>query len=118
MNNVRRQKLNKSLKQIVSAIVAQYEPEKVILFGSLAQGKTSEWSDLDLVIIKDTPLPFTQRSKEVALLCPVWVGVDYLVYTPEEFDQMIAERNPFILNEVLQKGKVLYERQPAVEMAG
>ncbi len=117
MNHVRQQKLNRSLKQIVSALVKQYEPEKIILFGSLAQGKTGEWSDLDLVIIKDTPLPFTQRSKEVALLCPVWVGVDYLVYTPDEFAEMIAEQNPFILNEVLQKGKILYERQSAVEMA-
>ena len=41
------------------------------------------------------------------LLCRVPVGVDYLVYTPEEFAQMIAERNPFILEEVLRKGKVL-----------
>ena len=41
------------------------------------------------------------------------MGVDFLVYTPSEFAQMIADRNPFILEEVLRKGKVLYERQPA-----
>ena len=94
-------------------LAAEYRPEKVILFGSMAQASVGEWSDLDLVIIKDTSKPFLQRLKEVALLCRAPVGVDFLVYTPSEFDQMIAERNPFILEEVVRKGKVLYERQSA-----
>jgi hypothetical protein len=45
------------------------------------------------------------------LLCRARVGVDFLVYTPKEFAQMIAENNPFIVEEVIRKGKVLYERQ-------
>jgi uncharacterized protein len=45
------------------------------------------------------------------------VGVDYLVYTPDEFAQMIVEKNPFIIEEVLGKGKVLYERFSAKTMA-
>jgi len=69
------------------------------------------------VIIKDTPKPFLQRLKEVALLCRAPVGVDYLVYTPDEFAQMIADHNPFILEEVLRKGKVLYEHQSASAVA-
>ena len=56
-----------------------------------------------LVIIKDTSKPFLQRLKEVALLCRAPVGVDFLVYTPGEFDQMIADRNPFILEEVIRQ---------------
>jgi predicted nucleotidyltransferase len=94
-------------------LAAEYRPEKVILFGSMARAAVGEWSDLDLVIIKDTPKPFLQRLKEVALLCRAPVGVDFFVYTPHEFDQMIANRNPFILEEVLRKGKVLYERPSA-----
>lgn len=83
----------------------------------MATDTVGEWSDIDLVIIKDTALPFLRRLKEVALLCRVWVGVDYLVYTPDEFTQMVADENPFILEEVIQKGKVLYERQPAKAVA-
>jgi hypothetical protein len=45
------------------------------------------------------------------------VGVDFLVYRPSEFEQMIAEENPFILQEVVNKGKVLYERQPVPTVA-
>jgi predicted nucleotidyltransferase len=107
----RQQKLAAALDHIMQVLTTQYHPEKVILFGSLAEGTAHEWSDIDLVIIKDTPLPFLQRLKEVALLCLAPVGVDYLVYTPNEFTQMITENNPFIVKEVVQKGKVLYERQ-------
>jgi predicted nucleotidyltransferase len=117
MNTERYKKLTDALEQIMQVLTTHYQPEKVILFGSLAEGTVGEWSDIDLVIIKDTPLPFLQRLKEVALLCLAPVGVDYLVYTPEEFAQMIADNNPFIIKEIIRKGKVLYERQPAEAVA-
>jgi predicted nucleotidyltransferase len=105
MNEARQAKLNQALERILLTLAAEYRPEKVILFGSMAQAAVGEWSDLDLVIIKDTSKPFLQRLKEVALLCHAPVGVDFLVYTPSEFDQMIAERNPFILEECSAKAK-------------
>ncbi|MCA9972837.1 MAG: nucleotidyltransferase domain-containing protein [Anaerolineales bacterium] len=113
----RQKTLNQVLKNVLDTLVTRYRPEKVILFGSMAEGRTGEWSDLDLVIIKETSQPFVARSEEVALLCMAPVGVDYLVYTPDEFEQMISEQNAFVLEEVLQKGKVLYERQPTSAMA-
>ena|SRR5688572_12636007 len=117
MHTERYATLNKTLEQILATLIMQYQPEKVILFGSMATGDVGEWSDLDLVIIKNTSLPFMKRLKEVALLCMAPVGVNYLVYTPEEFDQMAEQNNHFILNEVIGRGKVVYERQPAPAMA-
>lgn len=114
MNAERYKKLTAALEHIMHVLITQYQPEKVILFGSLAEGTVGEWSDIDLVIIKDTSLPFLQRLEEVALLCFAPEGVDYLVYTPEEFAQMVAAKNPFVLKEIIEKGKVLYERH-AVE---
>jgi predicted nucleotidyltransferase len=117
MNSPRYSKLTKSLEQILQNLVMNYRPEKVILFGSMAAAEVGEWSDLDLVIIKRTSQPFLQRLKEVALLCHAPVGVDFLVYTPDEFERMIAEQNPFILEEIVRKGKVVYEREPAAAVA-
>jgi predicted nucleotidyltransferase len=117
MNTERYKKLTAALEHIMHVLTTQYQPEKVILFGSLAEGTVGEWSDIDLVIIKDTSLPFLQRLKEVALLCRVSVSVDFLVYTPNEFAQMIADNNPLIVKEILQKGKVLYEYEPAAAVA-
>jgi len=113
----RQRKLNQVLTNILETIISDYQPEKIILFGSLAEGQVGEWSDLDLVIIKDTNDPFMKRSEEIALLCMAPVGVDYLVYTPNEFEQMVAEKNPFIVEEIVKKGKVLYERPLAPAMA-
>ncbi len=110
MNTERYTTLNQALEQILAVLRAEYHPEKVILFGSMADGTVSEWSDIDLLIVKNSPLPFMQRLKEVALLCRASVGVDYLVYTPDEIEQMKGEQNPFILD-VLQKGRVLHERR-------
>ena len=113
MNEERQAKLNQALERILLTLATEYQPEKVILFGSMAQASVREWSDLDLVIIKNTSKPFLQRLRAVALLCRAPIGVDFLVYTPREFAEMIADQNPFILEEVLRKGKVLYERQSA-----
>lgn len=101
----------------MAILIAQYQPEKIILFGSLATGDWQAWSDVDLAIIKNTDETFLQRSKQVALMCRPSVGVDFLVYTPAEFQQMIAEKNPFVLTEILEKGKVLYDRHAVAAVA-
>jgi predicted nucleotidyltransferase len=106
----RQLQLKNALDHILQILVEEYRPQQVILFGSMAAGDTGEWSDIDLVIIKDTSKRFLARLKEVALLCRAPVGVDYLVYTPREFEQLVAENNPFIQQEILEKGKVLYEQ--------
>ncbi len=117
MNTERENQLSQALAQILEILTTQYQPEKVILFGSMASGTVHEWSDLDLVIVKDTSKPFLQRLTEVALLCRPRIGVDFLVYTPNEFAQMISDQNPFVLEEIVRRGKVIYERQPAQTVA-
>lgn len=111
MNKERYQKLAKALDSIRTTLIHHYQPEKIILFGSMADDNISEWSDLDLAVIKDTAKPFYQRLREVALLCLPLVSVDFLVYTPAEFSQMIADKNPFIVEEIVNKGKVIYARE-------
>jgi predicted nucleotidyltransferase len=117
MNQKRHAELSIALQAILDKLIHEYRSEKIILFGSLATGNVGEWSDIDLAIIKETPKPFVDRSVEAAVLCRAPVGVDYLVYTPKEFSQLIRDKNPFIVEEVVHKGKVLYERTPVPAMA-
>lgn len=100
--------MDQNVKQIIDQLVKNYQPEKVILFGSFASGNTHKWSDIDLVAVKKTDKRFYDRIGEVSALIPHNFPIDILVYTPEEFEQ-IAD-NYFIKNEVLKKGKVVYER--------
>ena len=110
-NLERKRRLEAELIKIVAKLKQDYAPRKIILFGSLATGTVGEWSDIDLAIIKDTKLRFLDRLTEVALLCRAKVGVDFLVYTPEEFEQAQRRRNYFILDEIIERGKVLYENR-------
>ena len=105
----REQLLNQELDRYLTLLIEHDEPEKIIVFGSLATGHIHEWSDIDLVIIKRTDLPFLQRLHEMRRLLHPRVGIDILVYTPDEFEQMSQERL-FFREEILDKGIVVYER--------
>ena len=88
-----------------------YEAEKVIPFGSAARGETDEFSDIDLIVIKETEKRFFQRLLEVTAFLPRDVAIDVLVYTPGEVEAMVKAGNPFI-QQALEDGQVLYEKPP------
>lgn len=106
----RREKLERELRRIVEVLQNKYAPLKIILFGSLVCGQTNNWSDIDLVIIKETNKRFLERLKEIALLTQPRVGVDFFVYTPQEFEEMTSNHGSFQQVEMLAKGKIIYER--------
>lgn len=105
----RRAFLERELSRWLPLLIAYEQPEKIILFGSYCTGQIGEWSDLDLVIIKETEAPFLDRTRRVLELLKPKVGVDVLVYTPAEFERMSRER-AFVRQEIVGKGKVIYER--------
>lgn len=107
----RKELLQKELKRITEIIIKEYLPDKIILFGSLANGKVHEWSDIDLAIIKETKMRFIKRMQKVGLMTSPKLGVDFIVYTPGEFENMVKDDNYFIKDEILKKGKVLYDKQ-------
>ncbi|MBC7222623.1 nucleotidyltransferase domain-containing protein [Candidatus Bipolaricaulota bacterium] len=89
-------------------------PEKVILFGSMARGEpAAEWTDLDIVIIQPTSLPFFERAVQFFERFQPKVAMDVFIYTPEEFAELVRTSR-FFQEEVLEKGKVLYERSSKV----
>jgi predicted nucleotidyltransferase len=98
----------KRIEEIVSSL-REYDPERIILFGSHARRDADEYSDLDLVVIKETEERFLDRLKRVYELVRPTFAMDLLVYTPEEFARMKEEGNPFI-ERVLEEGVVLYEK--------
>lgn len=100
------------ITELVDKIVAEYEPEKIFLFGSYADGNADSDSDIDLLIIKDSPEPRTNRIAELKMRLLKYkfkFPVDFLVYTKREIDAENLGRFSFIYN-ILNSGKVLYER--------
>lgn len=101
----------KTINQIVETLKADYKPEKIVLFGSCAWGKVTRNSDIDMLIVKDTAAPYGERWLEVGRLTRglnKTIPFEPIILTPQEL-KCELNRNLF-LQEVLGKGKVLYEK--------
>lgn len=101
----------KELNDISRRLIKEYDPEKIILFGSRAEGKDSEGSDIDLVIVKETDKrPLDRRIEVETLLADRAVPIDLIVYTPDEIRRLYSMGSPFV-EEIVEKGRLLYMRK-------
>lgn len=104
--------IDEVVQQIVCLLVERYQPQRIILFGSLAYGNPDEDSDIDLLIIKETAEPPLERRVRVRRLVSEverWLPLSPLVLTPEELAHRLNIGDPFY-QEIIRRGRVLYER--------
>lgn len=109
---IKDRKSRKLILKIVDQIKTEYEPEKIILYGSYAYGKPTEDSDIDLFIVKETDKRRVDRFVEVKRLIYEpgrRISISPLVYTPKEVQERLALGDGFV-EEVLARGEVLYAR--------
>lgn len=108
--NMKAKEVEEKIQKIADRIVAEYKPEKIILFGSYAWGKPHKDSDLDFLIIKKTDDPILKRMSDVdRLFMRREFAMDFLVYTPKQIEKRKQMEDTFVIN-VLNKGKVLYAK--------
>ncbi|MCC6297791.1 MAG: nucleotidyltransferase domain-containing protein [Anaerolineales bacterium] len=102
-----------TLPQAIDRIVRALKPEKIILFGSYADGDPTHDSDVDLLVIMKTRKKRSERYRAVSsLLLPRQFPVDIIVKTPKEYEEAMkgGKDNSFFIREIAKKGKVLYDR--------
>lgn len=85
--------------------------QKAILFGSMARGDVTPFSDLDLIIVQETDARFLDRLEPFYAGLDLRVDADILVYTPEEWAEL-QTWNPFV-QRVMREGEVIYEAESA-----
>lgn len=103
----RKTKFQKELEKITQAMI-EYQPEKIILFGSAATNNVNEDSDIDILVIKKSNKPYWQRQIEATLLYKGLAPMDIFVLTPEEFKKAKSENRMFI-RQILNYGRTIYE---------
>lgn len=103
--------VSETLPAAIERIVSKLKPEKIILFGSYAYGNPTPDSDVDLLVIMKTKAKEIDRYVAVSnLLYPREFPVDILVKTPKEIEEVSRKKRNFFMQEILSKGKVIYER--------
>jgi uncharacterized protein len=105
----RGEQLADELDRLVPMIIERYHPKLLLLFGSFASGQVHEWSDLDLVVVAESAMPFSRRLDDFYRSMLPRVGLDVLVYTPDEWADLRHSRR-FVREEIVKKGIVIYER--------
>ena len=96
---------------MVKCIVTQFQPDKVILFGSHARGQGRPDSDVDLLVVM--PVSGSKREKAVEIgvsLHKFPIAKDVIVVTPEDF-QWRKNIVGTIERPADREGKVLYARK-------
>ncbi len=102
----------KQIQQFCEQIAREFQPERIILFGSHAYGRPHKFSDVDLLVVMPFEgSPLQQAARILTKLEPA-MSVDLLVRTPEQVRQRLAMQDNF-MREIVERGKVAYEAKHA-----
>ncbi|MEK7146791.1 MAG: nucleotidyltransferase domain-containing protein [Patescibacteria group bacterium] len=105
MNQITQEKI----QEVTEKIVREFQPEKIILFGSYAWGTPTQDSDVDLFIVKET-LNTRETAREIdGSIRPRPFPIDLIVYKPESVKNALAA-NDFFIKDIIAKGRVLYAK--------
>ncbi len=85
-------------------VAREFKPEKIILFGSYANGKPTKDSDVDLVVIMPYRGSDTKKLVEIRGRVEAPFPMDMLVWKPGKYSRLQSFNR-----EVLTRGKVMYE---------
>ena len=92
------------LKEFRKELSRNIQIEKLILFGSRAYGKPGRWSDFDLIIVSPNFRKKKSFKRSVGFY-KYWkldYPVDFLCYTPEEFNKL--KKQVTIVKEAVENG--------------
>ena len=106
-----------TLDDIIRRVVEAAQPEKIILFGSVARGDMGPNSDVDLLIIKEEADALNLMARIYRKLHGVGAAVDAIVVSPEDVERF-KDSHALIIKPALREGRVVYEAARALRFGG
>jgi predicted nucleotidyltransferase len=101
----------KYIQQMVNRIAKQFQPDKIILFGSHARGRAERDSDVDLLVVMPVSGSRREKAIEIAVtLHDIPLAKDVIVVRPEDFEWR-SKIVGTIEQPAAKEGKLLYARK-------
>jgi uncharacterized protein len=99
------------IRRFVRQVGAQFQPDKIILFGSYAYGVPHADSDVDILVVMAARHQHTQAVR-IRWAIPAPFPMNLIVRTPKNLQWRLEEGESFH-TEIVTRGKVLYEKSNA-----
>lgn len=100
------------IREFTNEIARRFLPERIILFGSQANGNANRDSDVDLLVVMDYEGPAPHKAAEILSSINPDFSVDLLVRKRSELDERLR-LNDFFFRDLVSNGQVLYEASHA-----
>ena len=100
----------KTIRAIADYIAEKFNPEKIILFGSHAYGTPTAWSDVDLLVVMDTPKGELETAVAISESLPTLTFRVDIIARSKKVIEKRKKLGDWFLIDATEKGKVLYER--------
>ena len=100
------------IRQLCTQIAREFKPEKIILFGSLAYGRPTPESDLDVMVVMQFEGDPLEQAVTMLNRLNMLLPIDLLVRTPAQIQQRLEMGDSF-MRDIIERGKVMYEAHHA-----
>ncbi|MBK7782541.1 MAG: nucleotidyltransferase domain-containing protein [Ardenticatenia bacterium] len=100
------------IRALADRVAEEFQPERIILFGSFVNGEPDADSDVDLLVVMETPMREVDQAIAIGQRWSHDFGLDLIVRTPTNLNRRLALGDWF-LREIVDHGQVLYERTHA-----
>lgn len=82
--------LKSFVETVVPVIRKELDSSKILIFGSRARGKSTEESDIDVIIVSDSfkGIKFVKRMAIVLKKIRFPKHIDFICYTQDEFENI------------------------------
>jgi predicted nucleotidyltransferase len=93
----------KIIKNMAEFIRKNFNPQKIILFGSYAYGKPDRKSDVDLFIIMDTDISLRKQASLIRSELTSSIPIDIIVRTPQQVEERL-KLGDFFIKKIVKDG--------------
>ena len=97
------------IQAVSRKIAKEFQPEKIILFGSWAWGTPGPDSDVDFFIVKETDNTRVTAREIDGSIFPRPFPLDIIVYRPKQAE-LRRQTGDFFIKNIFSKGRVLYAK--------